>query len=113
MATSTPMSPEELQAKAKLPALSEGIRVWALDFGEAPSFVSRYAVPSSQPALAYEVIAQDGGVSCNCPSGHHRGMCKHIGAVLLLVEAESEYSEASGVIRTISRHLEQEIADIG
>ncbi len=112
MATTTPMSPEELQAKAKLRALSEGIRVWALDFGESPSFVSRYAVPSSsQPAMAYEVIAQDGGVSCNCPSGHWRGSCKHAAAVMMLIEAESEYSEASGIIRTISRHLEQEIAD--
>ena len=114
MATQTPMSPDELQAKAKLRALSEGVRVFALDYGEAPSFVARYAVPSSsQPAIAYEVICKDGGLSCNCPSGQWRGMCKHVGAVMLLIEAEGEFSEASGVVRSISQRLEQELADIG
>ena len=108
MATKAPMSPEEHRAKSKLRALSEGIRVWKLEDSETP----RYACPSAtNPGIAHEIIVHGRDfydVSCNCPSGYNRGSCKHIGAVLLLMEAE-EQLEASH----LPDRLEQELADIG
>ena len=95
MATKTPMTPEEHRAKSKLAALSQGVRVWLLEDGDT----HRYACPSSsQPAVAYEIIVHGRDlfdVSCNCPSGINRGSCKHIGATLLLMEAEDQFVEAS------------------
>ena len=115
MATKTPMTPEELRAKSKLAALSAGVRVWLLEDGDTP----RYVCPSaSQPAVAYEIIVHGRDlfdISCNCPSGIYRGSCKHIGSVLLLMEAEEQFIEASNAAQatTIPDRLEQELADIG
>ena len=89
MATSK-LSLEEQLAKAKLRALAQGVQVWILESGETP----RYAVPSSNmDGTAYEVIvhnrdSQD--VSCNCPGNLHRGVCKHVGAILLRMDIEVE-----------------------
>ena len=115
MATKTPMTPEELRAKSKLKALSVGQRVWMLEQGETP----RYACPSnSHPAVAYEIIVHGNDlydITCSCPSGCYRGSCVHIGAVLLLREAEFEYveavDEASAV--AIPTQLDKELDAIG
>ena len=90
------LSLEEQLAKAKLRALAQGVQVWKLEGEPTP----RYAVPSnSMDGTAYEVVvhnrdSQD--VSCNCPGNTHRGVCKHVGAILvrLDIEAEMELAQA-------------------
>ncbi len=95
MATPKP-SPEEQLARTKLRALAQGVQVWRLEGGETP----RYAVPSSNmDGTAYEVVVLDaaaGDITCTCPSSVNRGICKHVGAILvrLDVEAEVELAEA-------------------
>ena len=90
------LSPEEQLVKTKLRALAQGVQVWRLEGGET----LRYAVPSSNiDGTAYEVVILDaaaGDITCTCPAHIHRGICKHVGAILvrLDVEAEMELAEA-------------------
>ena len=81
-------TPEESLAKAKLRALAQGVQVWQLEAGELP----RYAVPSSNmDGTAYEVIVYNpGDITCTCPGHVHRGVCKHVGAVLVRLDIERE-----------------------
>lgn len=82
------MVTQEQATKAKLKALSQGVKVWALESGR------RYAVPSStSDGSAYEVVIesqQPGDITCTCRSGINRGVCKHIGAVLVRLQVEQE-----------------------
>ena len=51
-------------------------------------------VPSStSDGNAYEVVIQSqqsGDITCNCRSSMNRGVCKHIGAVLIRLQVEQE-----------------------
>ena len=95
MSTKAPLSPEEQLAKAKLRALAQGVQVWVLETDPTP----RYAVPSSSnDGTAYEVIVHDmdrRDVSCNCPGNTYRGVCKHVGAILIRIDIEAEMELAS------------------
>jgi hypothetical protein len=76
--------------KAKIRALAQGVKVWVLEPGR------RYVSPScSQEGTAYEVLVQSTGITCTCPGATHRGICKHIGIVLVRLEVEqSEQQQA-------------------
>jgi len=86
------LTPQEQLFRAKLRALAQGVRVWALEAGEAP----RYAVPSTgNDGTAYEVVVHgSAGPTCNCPGAVNRGICKHIGAVLIRLDVEREMARA-------------------
>jgi len=110
------LSLEEQLAKAKLRALAQGVRVWKLEGEPTP----RYAIPSAtMDGTAYEVVVYDrdaGDITCTCPGHVHRGVCKHMGAILVRIDLENEMELASARAaedRDISQKLEQELADIG
>ena len=111
MATKTPLTREEQVARAKIKALAEGVKVWLLEAGDTP----RYAVPSSSmDGTAYEVIvhnrdAED--VSCNCPGNTYRGMCKHVGSILVRLDLEAEMELASAA--AAEDVAKRELAEIG
>ncbi len=89
MATPKPSSEEQL-ARTKLRALAQGVQVWRLGGSETP----RYAVPSSDmDGTAYEVVVLDAAardITCTCPSYINRGICKHVGAILVRLDVEAE-----------------------
>ena len=116
MATKVSPTREEQVAKAKIKALSEGVKVWVLETGDTP----RYAVPSaSMDGTAYEVIVHNrdaDDVSCNCPGNVYRNICKHVGAIMVRLDLEAEMELASARAaedRDISQELESELAAIG
>jgi uncharacterized Zn finger protein len=80
------MVTKEQTTKAKERALAQGVQVWVLEPGK------RYvALSSTHDAVAYEVVVQSwepGDITCTCPGATHRGICKHIGKVLLRLEAD-------------------------
>ena len=86
----TPLSPEAALARAKLRALAQGVQIWQLEGGE----LQRYAVPSTNmDGTAYEVIVYNpNDITCTCPGHIHRGICKHVGAVLVRLDVERELS---------------------
>jgi hypothetical protein len=100
------LTPQEQLSRAKLRALAQGVRVWALETGQAP----RYAVPStSNDGTAYEVVVHGtAGPTCNCPSAVNRGICKHIGAVLVRLDVEREMAR----VQRSSEHLERDLAEL-
>ena len=113
-----PLTLEEQIAKAKLRALAQGIRIWKLEGTEFPM----YAVPStSMDGTAYllEIHQDNGDITCTCPGNVNRGSCKHVGAVMLALDAAAQMelaTEAANEEResaAISDTLEQELADIG
>jgi uncharacterized Zn finger protein len=74
----------EQTGKAKIRALSEGVRVWVLEQG------FRYVAPSmSADGTAYELTVHGGDISCTCLGALYGRVCKHIGAVALRLDAES------------------------
>ena len=80
----TTKSPEEIQAAARLRALSEGVRVYCLEAGY------RYAIPSSKhDGSAYHLLVIEGDPACNCPAALNDRYCKHVAAVEMRLEAES------------------------
>ena len=83
-------TPEEAKARARIRALSEGVRVWKLAD-------DRYAAPScSTLGLAYEITIHPGSdLACSCPGATHHGVCKHQEAVALMLEAEVAMAAAS------------------
>ena len=95
MATKAPLSTEEQLAKAKLRALAQGVQIWKLEGADIPM----YAVPStSMDGTAYlltihDVEARD--ITCTCPGHIHRGVCKHMGAILARLDLEAEMELAS------------------
>jgi len=115
-----PLSPEEQIAKAKLRAIAQGVRIWALEGTDS----LMYAVPStSMDGAAYLLTvhsAERGDITCTCPGHVNRGICKHMGAILVRLDLEAEMELAQAVAAedrdkesTISDKLEREIADIG
>ena len=70
--------------------------MWRLEGGGTP----RYAVPSSNmDGTAYEVVILDaaaGDITCTCPAYVHRGICKHVGAILVRLDVEAEMELAEG-----------------
>ena len=87
------MTTTEQTARARLRALTEGVRVWRLD-------EHRFAVPSSTKAgHAWEITeTEPDDYACGCPGARYRGTCKHVEGVRLFVETESELrrAEAAG-----------------
>jgi uncharacterized Zn finger protein len=78
------VTPEQT-TKAKERALALGVQVWVLEPGK------RYvALSSTNDAVAYEITVQSrepGDITCTCPGATHRGICRHIGAVMTKLEA--------------------------
>ena len=80
----TTKTPEEIQASARLRALGQGIRVYCLEQGY------RYCIPSaSNDGSAYHVLVIEGDPSCNCQAALNDRYCKHVAAVEMRLEAES------------------------
>ena len=100
------MVTQEQAAKAKIRALAQGVKVWVLEPGR------RYVSPScSQEGTAYEVVVQStetGGITCTCPGATHRGICKHIGAIMVRLELDRELPQTQQEERT----LEDKLADL-
>ena len=100
------MITKDAAAKAKVRALAQGVQVWMLERGK------RYVVPSgSQTGTAYEVVVQStepGDITCTCPGATHRGICKHIGIVLVRLEVDRELPPTQQEERT----LEDKLADL-
>ena len=119
MATRPKLTYEEQTAKAKLRALAQGIQIWKLEGAETP----QYAVPStSMDGTAYLLTIHDvdsRDITCTCPGHVNRGICKHMGAILvrLDLEAEMELAEAAATedreAVTIPDRLEKELESIG
>jgi uncharacterized Zn finger protein len=95
------MVTKEETAKVKERALAQGVQVYMLELGK------RYvALSTTDDGLAYEIIVQGKqpeDITCSCPGAAHRGICKHIGKVLLKLEAARPQ---------ISNRLKQDIADL-
>ncbi len=96
MATTRPkLSLEEQIAKAKLRALAQGVQIWKLEGSDIPM----YAVPSSSmDGTAYLLTVHDldsRDITCTCPGHVHRGICKHMGAILVRLDLEAEMELAS------------------
>jgi hypothetical protein len=87
--------------KAKERALAQGVKVHLLEQGR------RYvALSTSNDDLAYEIVIQSGehgDLTCTCHGATYRQTCKHIGKVLLMLEAD---------LLQVNDHLEQDIADL-
>ena len=118
MTTTTTL--EERQAKAKVKALSEGVRVSLM---EATETTARYvAMSHTHPGIAYQVTLQhisEGSDECNCPAGSHGTPCKHLAAAEMMYAAQLELSDAKHARQTpeLSQaqrdKLERELAEIG
>lgn len=95
----TPLSPEEALARSKLRALAQGVQIWKLESERTP----RYAVPSTNmDGTAYEVIVYGAdGITCTCPGNVHRGVCKHVGAVLVRLDIEAEMELVQAVAEEV------------
>ena len=112
-----PLTLEEQIAKAKLRALAQGVRIWRLEGTESPM----YAVPSSSmdgTAYLLEIHQDNGDITCTCPGHINRGTCKHMGAVMLALDAAAQMEIATAAAQedrdaaTIPDKLEQEISEI-
>ena len=141
MATTRPkLTLEEQVAKAKLRAIGQGVRIWKLEGADMPM----YAVPSSSmDGTAYLLnvhSAERGDITCTCPGHVHRGICKHMGAMLVRLDLEAEmelvqavaaedrdkaeaeaafpgaqdmgHSSANGTISQDKERLEREVAEL-
>ena len=97
MATTRPkLTLEEQIARSKLRALAQGIRIWKLEGTDFPM----YAVPStSMDGTAYllEIHQDNGDITCTCPGHINRGICKHMGAILVRLDLEAEMELASTI----------------
>ena len=115
----TPTTLEERQAKAKVKALSEGVRVALMESTET---AARYVCMSTtHPGIAYQVTLNisQGSDECNCPAGSHGNPCKHLAAAEMMYAAQLELADAkhareSGELSQVQRDkLERELAEIG
>ena len=97
MATKPRLTLDEQTAKAKLRALAQGIKIWKLEGAESPM----YGVPSSSmDGIAYLLTIHDvdsRDITCTCPGHVNRGICKHIGAILVRLDLEAEMELAQAV----------------
>ena len=96
MATTRPkLTLDEQIAKAKLRARAQGVQIWRL----AGAVVPQYAVPSTNmDGTAYLLPVHDTDardITCTCPGHVHRGVCKHMGAILVRLDLEAEMELAS------------------
>jgi len=85
------MVTKEQTAKAKMRALAQVVKVWMLESGR------RYvALSCSNDGTAYEIVVQSlepGDITCTCPGASYRGVCKHIGAIMVRLEVEKEMAQ--------------------
>ena len=99
------MVTQEQAAKAKIRALAQGVKVWVLEPGR------RYvSLSCSQDGTAYEVVVQSteaGDITCTCLGATHRGICKHIGAIMVRLEVDQELSQVQEV-----KQLERDLVDL-
>ena len=111
---------EEREAKARVKALSEGVRVSLLE--RTADMVRYVAMSTTHPGIAYQVILRDpdtGINECNCPAGSHGTPCKHLAAAEMMYAAQLELSDpkhARGTTELSQVHrdkLERELAEIG
>ena len=81
-----------------------------------------YAVPSSSmdgTAYLLEIHQDNGDITCTCPGNVNRGSCKHMGAVMLALDAAAQIELATAAANedretaTITDKLEQELETIG
>ena len=101
-----PKSREESQATARLRVLSQGIRVYCLEPGY------RYCVPSANGGLlAYQILVQGEGMTCNCPAGQNDRICKHLAGVQMHMEAEAALELARSTPKADS-NLEEKITEL-
>lgn len=117
MTTTTTL--EERQAKAKVKALSEGVRVALIESTET---AARYVCMSTtHPGIAYQVTLNiaEGSDACNCPAGSHGTPCKHLAAAEMMYAAQLELSDAKHARQTTELSqgqrdkLERELAEFG
>lgn len=115
---------DERIAKAKVKALSEGVRVSLIESTE--TYARYVAMSTTHPGIAYQVhiSISAGSNHCDCPAGS-RGSpgtpvpCKHLASAEMLYAAQLEladakHARASTEISTEQRDkLEQELAEIG
>ena len=103
---STENKSKEIEATARLRVLNQGIRVYCLE----PGF--RYCVPSANGGLlAYQILVQGEGMTCNCPAGQNDRMCKHVAGVQMHMEAESALEQARST-PSVDPDLEEKIAEL-
>ena len=97
MATKPRLTLEEQTAKAKLRALAQGVQIWKLEGADIPM----YAVPStSMDGTAYLLTVHNTearDITCTCPGHVNRGICKHMGAILVRLDLEAEMELAQAV----------------
>ena len=110
---------EERQAKAKVKALSEGVRVALM---ESTDTIARYvAMSTTHHGIAYQATLHiaEGVYECNCPAGSHGSPCKHLAASEMMYAAQLELADAKHAREssTLSQEqrdkLERELAEIG
>ena len=92
MTTTTTL--DEGRAKAKVKALSEGVRVALVDSTDT---IARYvAMSHTHPGIAYQVTLHiaEGQDECNCPAGCHGTPCKHLAAAEMMYAAQLELFDA-------------------
>ena len=119
MATKPRLTLEEQSAKAKLRALAQGIQIWKLEGAETPM----YAVPGAcMDGAAYLLTIHDADsrdITCTCPGHVNRGICKHMGPILvrLDLEAEMELAQAAATEdrekTELNDTLNEQLASIG
>ncbi len=103
---STEKKPKEIEATARLRVLNQGIRVYCLESG------FRYCVPSANGGLlAYQILVQEEGMTCNCPAGQNDRICKHVAGVQMHMEAEAALEQARS-IPAADPDLEARIAEL-
>ena len=81
-----------------------------------------YAVPSSSmDGAAYLLTvhnAEARDITCTCPGHVYRGVCKHLGAILVRLDLEAEMESAQAVATEdretaeVNDRLERELAEI-
>ena len=110
---------DERIAKAKVKALSEGVRVSLLELTDT---AARYAAMSTtHPGIAYEVTLniEEGNDHCNCQAGSHGTPCKHLAAADLMMSAQLELADAqraradTEISQEQRDKLERELVEIG
>ena len=85
---------DERRAKAKVKALSEGVRVALV---ESTDTIARYvAMSHTHPGIAYQVTLHiaEGSDECNCAAGSRGTPCKHLAAAEMMYAAQLELYDA-------------------
>ena len=114
MATTRPkLTLEEQIARSKLRALAQGVQIWKLEGADIP----QYAVPStSMDGTAYLLTvhnAEARDITCTCPGHVNRGICKHIGAILVRLDLEADMELAQAVAAEDRETAESQVSTNG